>query len=300
MRFPRLKDLRVRLSSARLLGNLIKNSITFKLKRKALRRFRATDFETIIVDMDGTLFRTDANLEALSICYPEIVDGKIAGEEIYDSLIKKIASGEYSIEKAIIEGNKFLMARKMRKQDFYKVLDKVKPLIRKPLVRALSQIKSNGKQVVLATLSSKDFAEIVGSYLKSKFGFEFDCICGTELNFDEAGFIVGIKSIVGTKDFELEGIKVMSKLSVIKESLQAKGLNFDQKKAVIITDSYGDIDVAKSIVTILIRQHNPSMAQKVSYKLGLADYLFPDNKDLETNLVSLILGSEKPLGIEEV
>ncbi len=298
---PRLKDLRVRLSSARLLGGLIKNSIAFKLKRRAMPRFKATDFETIIVDMDGTLFRSDANLEALTICYPETIDGKVAGEEIYDSLIKKISSGEYSIEKAIIEGNKFLMARKMRRQGFHKVIDKIKPLIRKSLIKALAQIKNSGKQVVLATLSSKDFAQILNNYLKTRFNFEFDIICGTELAFDESGLITGIKSIVGTKDFELEGIKFKSKISAIKEALEQKGKEFDHKKAIIITDSYGDIDVAKSIVTILIKQYKPSTAQKISYRLGLADYIFQDNRDLETNLVSVILGSDKPLdSIKEI
>lgn len=294
MRLPRVKDIKSTLFSARLLGNVVKNSLTFKIKRGAMRRFKATDFGTIIVDMDGTIFRSDANLEALMLCYPEVLNaGRTSGEELYDSIISKIANGQYSIEKAIIEGTKFLIAKKMRKQDFFKVLDNLKPLIRKPLVKALAQMKNSGKTVVLATLSSKEFAQMLNEYLKLKYGFEFDCIAGTEMTFDEAGYITGVKSISGTKDFECEGILVRSKLTEIRQCLKAIGKEFDPKKAVIITDSYGDIDVAKAIVTILIKQSNPTTAQKVSYRLGLADYVLPDNKDLETNLVSIVLGSGK-------
>jgi len=293
IRFPRFRDIRSKLYSAKLLGNVVKNSLMFKIRRGTMPRFRSKEFDTLIVDMDGTLYRTDANLEALILAYHEILEtGKAAGEEIFDSIISKIASGEYSIEKAIVEGNKFLMARKIKKQDFHKLVDIIKPTLRKSLIKALADIKAEGKTIILATLSSKDFGEMVNSYIKLKYNFEFDIVVGTELKFEEDGSISGIKSIVGTKDFTFEGIPVKSKLSAVKEAVSILGKEFDPKKTALITDGYGDIDIAKSLVTILIKQHNPSTAQKISYRLGLADYILQDNRDLIINLKSIILGAE--------
>ena len=62
MRIPRVRLLRSKLSSAMLLGKVLKNSLQFKLRRSALPRFKGKEFDTIIVDMDGTLYRSDANL----------------------------------------------------------------------------------------------------------------------------------------------------------------------------------------------------------------------------------------------
>ncbi len=297
MRLPKIlrpRFIRSKLVAARLLGGVAKNSLMFKLKRRALRRFRAREFGTIIVDMDGTLFSTDANLEALAMLYPELnSEGRAAGEDLYDSIISKIASGEYSIERAIVEGNKFLIAKKMSKDGFAGVLGKVEPAIRKKLVNALKSMKASGKRLVLATLSSRDFGEVLNARLKEEYGLEFDFVVGTKLRFDGGGMISGIDSMVGTKDFEFEGIAVKSKLTAIREAMASAGEELDINKALLVTDSYGDIDLAKTIVTVLIRPKSPSIAQKVSYRLKLADYILKDDKDLQTNLESIILGSEK-------
>ncbi|GEM_PF-3375261 len=293
-RIPRVKDIRSKLTAARLLGGLVKNSLTFKIKRGALRRFRATDFDTVIVDMDGTLYDTDANLECLEMLYPEKnKDGKSAGEDIYDSIISKIASGEYGIERAIVEGNKFLIAKKMPRRKFHNVLDRVLPTIRPALVSALKAIKKSGKTLVLATLSSKDFGEMLNAHLKLKHGLEFDAVVGTELKFGDGGKIEGVAVIVGTKDSDYEGTPVRTKLTAIRGGLADAGKDFDIKKSVLITDSYSDIDVANTLTTILIKPKNPTIAQKVSQRLRLADYILPDDEDLQTNLESIILGTEK-------
>ena len=301
MRIPRIKDIRSKLGAAKLLGIVVKNSLTFKIRHRALGRYRRTEFDTIIVDMDGTIYKTDANLEALMLAYPEVMDsGKTSGEELYDSILARIAGGEYSIERAIIEGNKFLMARQFGRQHFFKVLDAVRPTLRKPLINALKEIKASGKTIVLATLSSRDFGEILNAYLKRKYNFEFDCIAGTKLSFSQNGEISGLLSICGTKDFEIEGIHVKTKLTALKEALEEKGNQFDMKKAVLITDSYADIDIAKMLVTILIKPSNPTAAQKVSHRLRLADYILPDNSDLDINLQSIVLGAEKEEGASAV
>lgn len=293
MKLPRVKDIRSKLSSAKLLGTVVKNSLQFKLRRKALRRFRSREFDTIVVDMDGTLYRSDANLEGLKVVYPEKTPkGLVKGEEIYDSIISKIASGEFSVEKAIIEGNKFFIKRNMSKKDFKKVLEKVKPGIRKHLVMALKKMKKSGKTIVLATLSSKEFGNLINSYLEKEFDFTFDFILGTELKYN-GDFIKGVKSMVGTKDTEYNGVQVKTKLSSIREALASSGKELDLKRTVLLTDSYGDIDLAKMFVTILIKPADPTTAQKVSQQLKLADYILSDDSDLNQNLKSIILGPEK-------
>ncbi len=74
MGLPRFKDIKSKLLSARLLGIVVKNSFTFKIKRRTPRRLKKTEFDTIIVDMDGMLYKADANLEALMLAYPEKAD----------------------------------------------------------------------------------------------------------------------------------------------------------------------------------------------------------------------------------
>ncbi|MBI4210033.1 MAG: haloacid dehalogenase-like hydrolase [Candidatus Diapherotrites archaeon] len=299
IRIPRLKvprAIRSKLSAAKLLGTVMKNSIQFKLRRGAFRkRYKSREFDTIIVDMDGTLFRGDANLEGLKFLYPDKNEGrKTYGEEIYDSLISKIASGEYSIERAILEGNKFLMAKKASVKSLSGVLSIMKGEIRVPLVRSLKKAKRRGMTIVLATLSSRTFGELANSYIAEKYGFGFDMVLGTELSFDSQKAITGVKSIVGTKDFDFGGIPVHSKLTAIRHGMAAGGKEFfDLKKAVLITDSYGDIDLAKMLVTILIKPENPTAAQKVSQRLRLADYIIRDDSDLQRNLESILLGPVK-------
>lgn len=294
MKIPRVKDIKTKLSSARLMGTVVKNSLQFKLRRRALKRFKSADFDVIVVDMDGTVFESDANLEGLKTIYPNLTkSGLIEGEEIYDSIISKIASGQWSVEEAIVNGNQYLIDKKMNKKDFEKVLKKVKPGIRKPIIKALKKMKKQGKIIILATLSSKEFGELLNSYLKKEFGFEFDIVLGTKLKYDSKGNIVGVESIVGTKDYMIDNVRVKTKLTSIREALSSSYKKLELKKTVLLTDSYSDIDLAKMFVTILIKPENPTTAQKVSQRLKLADYILPDDSDLQQNLESIILGPQK-------
>jgi len=291
---PGVRVLRSKLSSAVLLGNVVKNSLQFKIRRTALKRYKKNSFETIIVDMDGTLYESDASLETLKIFYDSRSGtGALEGEEIYDSMVGKIASGQWSIEQAIFEGNKFLMQKGVGKKDFAKVITAIENGMRKSLLRALKRMKKKGKTLVLATMSSKEFGELLNKKILEKYGFSFDYIVGTELDFDEAGKICGIKKILSSKDTSIEGIPVKSKLTSVREVLSENGKTLNLNSAVIITDSYGDIDISKIMVTILIKPKHPTKAQKVSHSLRLADYLIPDDLDLQRNLESIILGPGK-------
>lgn len=286
MDFPRLKEFRAKLSSARLLGTVFKNSIQFKIRRSALRRYKTKEFDTIIVDMDGTVYDSDSSLVGLKLFYPE-------GRVIYEEILEKIASGKFSVEEAIIEGNELLKQKKVNKKDFVKVLDAIKPTIRRPLIKALKRIKKNGKTVGLATLSSKTFGLLLNKHLEEKYGFKFDFVVGTELSFDSQGNINGVKEIVGMKDDEINGIFVKSKLTKVKEEMQKLGKEFSVRNSLLITDSYSDIDLAKMLVTILIKPKKPNKAQQISAKLRLSDYILPDSSELQLNLESIILGSGK-------
>ena len=291
-KFPNVKYIRSKLSSAKLIGSVGKNYLQFKLRRTALKRFKSKEFDVVVSDMDGTLYDSDVSLEGLKLMYPKVTEGITEGEEIYDSLLSKIANGEYSIEQAIVEGNKFLISKKMNKKDFEKIFENLKISIRKSMILAFKKMKKNGKIIVLATLSSKEFGEILNSYFEKEFGFCFDFVVGTELEYDSKGFILGVKSLVGTKDGEYEGIPVKNKLSAIRDALALKGIAVDMARTILITDSYGDIDIAKMFVTILLVPEDSSTAQKVSQKLKLADYIVEVDSTLQKKLEEILLEDE--------
>ena len=114
----------------------------------------------------------------------------------------------------------------------------------------------------------------------------------TELEYDSKGFILGVKSLVGTKDGEYEGIPVKNKLSAIRDALALKGIAVDMARTILITDSYGDIDIAKMFVTILLVPEDSSTAQKVSQKLKLADYIVEVDSTLQKKLEEILLEDE--------
>ena len=288
-KFPNVKDIRSKLSSAKLIGSVGKNYLQFKLRRTALNRFKSKEFDVVVSDMDGTLYDSDVSLEGLKVMYPKEKKGITRGEEIYGSLISKIANGEYSIEEATVKGNKFLISKKMNRKDFEKVFENIKLGLREPIILAFKKMKKEGKILVLATLSSKEFGEILNSYFEKKFGFCFDIVVGTELEYDSNDFIKGIKHLVGTKDGDYKGIPVKTKLSAIRDSLALKGVAVDMARTILITDSYGDIDIAKMFVTILLAPEDSSTAQKVSQKLKLADYIVKVESTLQKKLEEIIL-----------
>lgn len=284
MAFPRVRAIVSKLGSAKLAGNVLKNSLQFKLRRRALRRFKSTDFNTVIVDMDGTLYEGDANKEGLKVAY-----GERKGAQHYNLIISKIISGELSVEGAIVEGNNYFVERGFSRYDFEKVYEKIKPRLRTNLIIALKSIKDAGNTLVLATLSSQGFGLLLAKKLEEEFGVTFDAVVGTKLDYSDTGKIVGVESLVGLKDGDFDGIPVKSKLTAVKHALAGKGKEFDLKKTVLITDSYSDIDLAKMLVTILIKPKKSSPDQKVSQRLKLADYIFDDNDNLKDGLESLLL-----------
>jgi len=59
----------------------------------------------------------------------------------------------------------------------------------------------------------------------------------------------------------------------------------------LITDGYGDIDLAKDMKTVLIKPRRMmNVAQKVSQKLRLADLIVKDDCGLKERLLALIGG----------
>ena len=58
-------------------------------------------------------------------------------------------------------------------------------------------------------------------------------------------------------------------------------------QTVLITDSYGDIDMAKHVKTILLVPRNQNTIQRVSAKYKLADKMIPTNAQLKKNLLAV-------------
>ena len=279
---------------AKMVTGLAKNTLVFKLKRRALRkRFRFGKIETIVVDMDGTLFESDAGKEALNLTFSDLVEEGIPrGELIYNLIMRRISHGIYSIEDAIINGNKLLAGKGFKRSDFRKVLEMCKPGLRLQLIQALKELKKRtNAKLVLATLSSVEFGQDLNDFLRRKHGFKFDGIIGSSLVFDKHHRITGLREIIGTKNKFIGGIRVRTKLKAIRDLFREKGWRFDLNTALLITDGYGDIDLAKDMKTVLIKPRRMmNVAQKVSQKLRLADLIVKDDCGLKERLLALIGG----------
>lgn len=271
---------------ARVVGGFIRNSLVFKLKRQALRPrywFRKTNL--VVVDMDGTLFEDDAGQWGLKIAYPDKIDHTTMGDILHDSILENLSHGKMRVEDAIIDGNRLLQYRSFTKKDFGKVLKKMWPSLRKELVQVLKALQEDGKHVVLATLSSYEFAEMVNDELIAKHGFGFDGIIGTRVEFDAKGKMTGIKDILGLKNGVVRGIHVRTKLKATKELAKRKRWKFSMNQTVLITDSYGDIDMAKHVKTILLVPQKPSRVQAVSAQFRLADKIVPTTQGMKMELL---------------
>ncbi|MDP2666077.1 MAG: HAD family hydrolase [Candidatus Diapherotrites archaeon] len=280
---------------ARVVGGFIRNSLVFKLKRQALRpRYWFRKVNLIVVDMDGTLFEDDAGRWGLKVAYPDRIDHSSMGDILHDAILQNLSKGELSVEEAIIDGNRLLQYRGFTRDDFQIVLKKMWPSLRKELVYALKELQNEGKHIVLATLSSKEFADMVNDELIGRYGFGFDGIIGTQVSFDAKGKMDGVKDILGLRNGTTRGVKVRTKLSATRELARTKRWKFALNHTVLITDSYGDIDMAKHVKTILLVPRKPTRIQAVSADFRLADRIIPTDRYMkEEILFSFGIGKRK-------
>lgn len=278
-------------NKARLATNILKDSVEFNLHRRKFRSWAMRQpLDAIIVDMDGTVFRSDANMEALSLLYPAFVKKKkTEGQLMYESVINRIVSGT-PLEQAVLESHSLLIEKDFSIRDFKRVLDVIKPKVRTELIVCLKEIKRvTGVPILLATLSSKEFARMLNGYLSQTFDFRFDGVIGTELAFDKAGHVIAIKDLIGHSNTEINGVRVRSKLRAIQDFFAQKDTIFDPNRALLITDSYADIDLAKEMLTVLIKpKKSQMMAQTVSHRLRLADFVIREGPELLKKLQDLV------------
>lgn len=274
---------------ARVVGGFLRNSLIFKLKRQThAPRFWFRKISTIVVDMDGTLFDADAGNMGLRLMYPDKVDHTTMGDILYEGILHKLAQGQTTVEESILDGNRLLQYQNMHKKDFKRVLENMWPTRRIELIDALREIKrEQNVKIILATLSSQEFALMVNEKIAKTHRFTFDGVIGSQLTFDAQGKLTGIKEIMGLKNGHTRGTKVRSKLGALKEFMKKKNWPFSMNQTVLITDSYGDIDMAKHVKTILLVPNQPSTIQAVSAKYKLADKLIPTNAQLKKNLLAV-------------
>lgn len=274
---------------ARVVGGFLRNSLIFKLKRQThAPRFWFNKISTIVVDMDGTLFDADAGNAGLRLMYPDKVDHTTMGDILYEGILHKLAQGQTSVEESILDGNRLLQYQNMHKKDFKHVLIKMWPTRRVELIAALKEIKREQEvKIILATLSSQEYAQMVSEKISKEHQFTFDGVIGTKLSFDKQGKLTGIAEIMGLKNGHVRGVKVRSKLAALKELVRKKNWPFSMNQTVLITDSYGDIDMAKHVKTILLVPAQPTTIQAVSAKYKLADKLIPTNAQLKKNLLAV-------------
>ena len=286
------KAIKNRINKARLLKDILKDSYIFNIKRRKLKKtFNPERVSTIVVDMDGTIIRKESVLEALALMYPEKIKGKKSkGEKLYQEIIDEIVGGELTLAEAVVAGHYYLIEKNFTYNDMLKVFNKVKFSIRDQLIFTLKYLQEvKGKKIILATLSSKDFGLILNEYLKKKYFFSFNEIIGTELKFNKEKKLVGVKKIIGLGNGESKERKERTKHKALQELFKEKKWKFSDKKIVLITDSYGDIDLARKVFTILIKPNEkPSLAQRVSSIFRLSDKQVKDDFKLQTNLIKIL------------
>lgn len=277
------------MGKAKVLGGFLRNSLIFRVKRQALRpRYWFNRISFVVVDMDGTLFDADAGNMGLRLAYPDKIDHLTMGDILYEGILHKLGNGTISVEEAILDGNRLLQYRNVERNDFKHVLNKMWPTLRIELVQALKELrKEKNIHIVLATLSSREFAEMVNKRLQREYGFSFDNVIGTQLKFDSNGKMIGIKEMLGLKNGTIRGVKVKTKLTAMKELSKKNKWNFSMNQTVLITDSYGDIDMAKHVKTILLVPEKPTTVQAVSAKFRLADKLINTDTQLKKNLLAV-------------
>jgi phosphoserine phosphatase len=281
-----------RVNKARLISGVVKDSLLINIKRSSRKkRFFSQELEAIIVDMDGTVFRGDSSVEALNLKFPEKLGDTTTGEAIYRKLIQMVIEGRCTIDEVIVRGTNLLRGRGLCRGDFEVILEKVKPEIRSDLVFALRDVKrETGAKMVLATLSSLEFGEVLNGYLEREFGFCFDAVVGTRLEFNEnGGGVRGVSEILGKKDSVVDGVRVKTKFTAVREVFEERGWGFAPERMVLITDGYGDIELIKKMVSILIRQSEPNLVQSVSTKLRLADFIVNDGVGLKDSIEGILL-----------
>ncbi|MEK6970229.1 MAG: HAD family hydrolase [archaeon] len=280
---------RSKVKRARVIGGFLRNSLVFKLKRQALRpRYWFNKVSVVVVDMDGTLFDGDAGHMGLKYAYPDKIDHSTMGDILYEGMLHKLSQGSMSVEETIIDGNRLLQYRGFTKKDIRKVLQEMWPALRIELIEALKDLKKNHElKIILATLSSAEFGRMANEKIRNQYGFAFDGVIGTRLSFDTKGKMTGVKEILGLKNGRVRGIPCTTKLKAIKELCKEKKWPFTMNQTVLITDSYGDIDMAKHVKTILLVPEKPTTVQAVASKYKLADKLVPTNHQLKKNLLAL-------------
>ena len=280
---------------ARVLGSFVRNSLVFKLKRQAMRpRYWFNHVSTVVVDMDGTLFDADAGNVGLQVAYPQKIAGKVAGEMLYEEILHNLSSGRMSVEEAIYYGNHLLQSKGFTKKDFELVRKIMWADLRKELVKGLKQLqKQTHVKIILATLSSQEFGEMVNEELQKQYGFSFDGVIGTNVIFDKKGIMTGVEKILGFKNGKIKGVQIQTKLKAIKELCKKNKWAFTMNQTVLITDSYGDIEMAKHVKTVLLTSKNPTLAQRVSERFKLADKIIAIDENLKENLLALFVKQNK-------
>ncbi|MFH1588124.1 MAG: HAD family hydrolase [Candidatus Diapherotrites archaeon] len=288
------KAISKRVHKARMVGAVVKDSFLVNVKRPIKkRRFYSSQLKAVIVDLDGTLLETDSSLEALKLFFPEKIKGLTKGELIYGRLINAVIDGTMSVDEAMVFGLKKLIEKEFSTDDLEMVFEFVKPKIRMQLAESLKLIqKGMNAKIILATMSSKKFAELINKHLSEEIGFEFDAVLGSEILF-EKGKAKKLIKIIGKETKQIGEIQAKSKFDAIQDLLNEKKWNYSLNELLFITDGYGDIEVIKKMPSILLTQkENASLIQTVSKRLRLADFIVQDDENLKEQIVKIVLGTK--------
>jgi len=209
---------------------------------------------TVIIDMDNTLLKTDTIYQIFK---------KVLGEkktlELIDFYTKAMLSGRASPEEAMLHGYQKIIDAGATKKDVIEIVGSVikEGLVREEILEAVRELKAEGKTVVLASKMSETFAREFVKRLKEEFGVKFDLGIGTRERIDpKTGKILKLEELVGNFTgyadlFDLDPIsgkrlkkkrgpyRVVSKLDRIEDACRQAKIPFNRKQTTLLSDGAG-------------------------------------------------------------
>lgn len=240
--------------------------------KRSLRRKRTLQeaSNVVLIDMSGTLCKTDTSEEMLNLMF-----GEPKGSELYKQYREQVKQGKLSMEEAMLQGANKLAEARIREGDYDQLLAKLlaEGKIRNDVLEVARYLKKHGRTVVLATRES----EILANKLVKHYPEHFDFAIGTKETIVD-GKILGVERLIGGRKGKVRGHPIITKMDALKEQLITRGEPYSPKRISVLTDGYDDIAALKKAgFSILLTPKSAATHQKLAKRFRLADVLVEES-----------------------
>lgn len=257
------------------------SSVRFAVRRAAATFARAPMLETLIVDIDRTITREDSPKFAL-----ERLCGKEKAKEIFDNILRDVVRGRMGF--GDIHGAVFgeLYSRGFKRSDWGSMMEILEREggFRKSLIGLIQEMSAReGFTPVLATRSSREGAK----WIARRFGFPF--AVGSEENVN--GTFLGFSTAIGIADGDINGTRIVTKITAASEVLEAAGASLDRETTVVLSNDLLDaLEMLASSKGILLVPQEPNTLERLTRFFKLYDRQVFEGPALEVQLRYALCG----------